>query len=57
MLALTFCNPADYDKVQPTDIIDLVGVETIAPGSTITLVAKHEDGSKEDIPLSHSFNE
>lgn len=57
VLALTFSNPEDYDKVQPTDFIDLIGVETIAPGSKITLVAKHKDGSKDEIELSHSFNE
>lgn len=57
VLALTFSDPADYDKVQPTDFIDLVGIEQMAPGSTITMVCRHKDGSEEKIPLSHSFNE
>lgn len=54
---MTFTNPEDYEKIQPTDFVDLVGVESLAEGSKITLVAKHKDGSKDEIPLSHTFNE
>lgn len=57
MLPLTFKDPKDYEKVQPTDLVDLVGVESLAPESIVTLVAKHQDGSKDEIPLVHSFNE
>lgn len=57
LLPLTFQNPADYDKVQPEDLVDLEGVQTIAPNSTITLVCKHKDGSTDRLPLQHSFNE
>lgn len=32
MLPLTFADPADYDKVQPSDKISLVGLKNIAPG-------------------------
>lgn len=57
LLALTFANPEDYEKVQPTDFVDLVGVEQLAPGSKVTLVCKHKDGSKDEIELAHTFNE
>ncbi|GJE91605.1 aconitate hydratase [Phanerochaete sordida] len=57
MLALTFVNPEDYDKVQPSDRVDILGLESFAPGKNLTLVLKHQDGSKEEIPLAHSFNE
>ncbi|EPQ31103.1 uncharacterized protein PFL1_01292 [Pseudozyma flocculosa PF-1] len=57
LLALEFQNPADYDKVRGDDLVDLVGVTEFAPGSIITLVAKHKDGSKDEIPLTHSYNE
>jgi len=57
MLPLTFQNPKDYERVQPTDTVDLIGVEKLAPGSVVTLVAHHTDGSKDEIPLVHSFNE
>ncbi|ORY72720.1 aconitate hydratase [Leucosporidium creatinivorum] len=57
MLPLNFKNPADYEKVQPTDFVDLIGVETLAPESEVTLRLNHKDGSSEDIPLTHTFNE
>ncbi|KAI0341014.1 aconitate hydratase [Trametopsis cervina] len=57
MLALTFVDPADYDKVRPSDKVDILGLESFAPGKNLTLVLKHEDGSKEELPLAHSFNE
>jgi aconitate hydratase len=57
MLPLTFVNPQDYEKIQPQDRIDLVGVSTLAPGKPMTLVANHADGSKDQIPVQHTFNE
>ena len=56
LLPLTFVNPEAYDKIQPTDFVDLIGVEQLAEGSEITLVAKHKDGSEDKIPLTHTFN-
>ncbi|KAF8347560.1 aconitate hydratase [Amanita rubescens] len=57
MLALTFVNAEDYDKARPDDRVDIVGLESFAPGKNLTLVLKHSDGSQEQIPLAHSFNE
>ena len=57
MLALTFADPADYEKVKPTDKVTIKGLESFAPGVNLTMEIKHEDGSKEDISLAHSFNE
>ncbi|GJJ06540.1 hypothetical protein Clacol_000732 [Clathrus columnatus] len=57
MLALTFVDPTDYDKIQPDDKVDITGLESFAPGKNLTLVAKHKDGSKDEIALAHSFNE
>lgn len=56
MLPLTFVNPEDYEKVQPTDFIDLIGIESLKEGSEVTMKLKHKDGSSEDIPLTHSYN-
>lgn len=47
MLALTFINPEDYDKVRPSDKVDILGLESFAPGKNLTLALKHEDGTKE----------
>ncbi len=45
MLALTFADKADYDKIQEDDVIDLNGLTTFTPGSTITMVLNHKNGS------------
>ena len=47
MLALTFVDPADYDKVKPSDKLDILGLDTFSPGKNLTLVAKHADGTKD----------
>ena len=57
MLPLNFKNPADYDKVQPEDRVDLLGVTELKEGSIVTMKLHHKDGSEEEIPLTHTFNE
>ncbi|TDL27102.1 aconitate hydratase [Rickenella mellea] len=57
MLALTFVDPADYDKVQPDDKVDIVGLESFAPGKNLTAVAHHPDGKTDEFALAHSYNE
>jgi len=47
MLALTFVNPEDYNKVKPSDRVDVLGLESFAPGKDLTLRLKHENGSTE----------
>ena len=57
MLALTFADPADYDKVQPTDKVTILGLESFAPGKNLTAKLAHADGTSTEISLAHSFNE
>ncbi|MBA2422787.1 MAG: aconitate hydratase, partial [Chitinophagales bacterium] len=42
MLALTFCDKADYDKVQEDDVIDIVGLTTFEPDVPLTMVLHHK---------------
>ena len=56
MLALTFSDKDDYDKVREDDTFDLMGLEQFAPGSTLTLRIIHRDGSEEAIELNHTYN-
>ncbi|MCU0359928.1 MAG: aconitate hydratase [Bacteroidia bacterium] len=56
MLALTFANKADYEKVQEDDNIDIVGLTTFAPNTPLTLVLNHADGSSDNIKVNHSYN-
>lgn len=57
MLALTFANKEDYDKIQEDDTLDILGLTGFAPGTPLTLVANHADGSKDSIVLNHTYNE
>jgi aconitate hydratase len=57
MLALTFANPADYDKVREDDSFDIVGLTSFAPNKPLKIVLNHADGSKEEIVANHSYNE
>lgn len=56
LLPLTFANPADYDKVQPTSKISLLGLDKLAPGKQVDCEIK-TDGKVDKIKLNHSFNE
>ncbi|MBS1604572.1 MAG: aconitate hydratase [Bacteroidetes bacterium] len=57
MLALTFANKEDYDKVQEDDSIDIVGLDSFAPGKPLTMVLNHKNGSKDEIILNHTYND
>lgn len=57
MLALTFDDPADYDKINEDDTFDITGLTEFVPGKQLTLVAYHTDGSKDEIALNHTYND
>ncbi len=57
MLALTFANPADYDKIQDGDVLAIRGLKDFASSKPLTLEITHSDGSKESVALNHTFNE
>jgi aconitate hydratase len=57
MLALTFADKADYDKVQEDDTIDIVGLTTFTPGTSLTMILHHRDGYEDRITLNHTYNQ
>lgn len=57
MLALTFSDPADYDKVREGDSFDITGLLQFAPGVHFTLVMHHADGTEDTAELSQTYNE
>jgi aconitate hydratase len=57
MLALTFANKADYDKIQENDKIDIIGLTNFAPNTPLNMVLHHADGSSDTIQVNHSYNE
>jgi aconitate hydratase len=56
MLALTFVNKPDYEKVQEDDTIDIIGLTAFAPNTPLTLVLNHKDGTSDSIKVNHSYN-
>lgn len=56
MLPVTFENPADYDKFREGDRVS-INVKDLAPGMPLTATVWHEDGTMENIPLKHTYNE
>lgn len=57
MLALTFANPADYDKIKEDGQIDIVGLTSFAPGKPLSIVLHHADGSSDQFEVNHTYNE
>jgi aconitate hydratase len=57
MLALTFSFREDYEKVREDDTIDILGLETFAPGVPLTILLHHSDGTNEQFTVTHTYNE
>lgn len=57
MLALTFANKEDYDKIQEDDTIDILGLTDFTPGKPLKIVFHHADGTGDIIEANHSYNE
>lgn len=56
MLALTFNDKSDYDKIQEDDVINIEGLTSFAPETPLTIVLQHKDGSEEKIVVNHTYN-
>ncbi len=57
MLALTFADKNDYEKIQEDDTIDIKGLTSFAPGEPLTVVLHHADGSSDNITVNHTYNQ
>ncbi|AAS51889.1 ADL032Wp [Eremothecium gossypii ATCC 10895] len=55
LLPLTFHEPAAYDKINPEDTVDIIGLSEFAPGKPLTLRIHSSSGTWET-PLDHTFN-
>jgi len=56
MLALTFADKADYDKIKEDDTLNFIDLVSFAPGEQLTLELAHADGSTDQIKLNHTYN-
>lgn len=57
MLALTFANKEDYDKIQEDDTIDIMGLTSFTAGQPLSIALHHADGSHDIIQVNHTYNE
>ena len=57
ILALTFNNPDDYEKILEDDKISLLELNELEPNKQVKCVITHKDGSKDEILLNHSYNQ
>ena len=56
ILALTFSNPDDYDKILEDDRISLIDLNLLQQSNPVKCIIKHSDGTSEEILLNHSYN-
>jgi len=56
VLALTFSNPDDYEKILEDDKISLLNLNEIEPQKQVKCIITHSDGNKDEIMLNHSYN-
>jgi len=56
MLALTFVDKADYDKVRQDDIVSIVDFDQMAPGKNLTIKLDHHDGTNDEFEVAHTYN-
>ena len=57
MLALTFKNPSDFDKILEDDLFSFVDLYKIAPGKTINIEVKHNNSDIDIINCNHTYND
>jgi len=56
ILPLTFVQRDDYTKLAVDDRISIIGLSDLAPGSSLTLLAKHSDGSEDSFKVQHTMS-
>src|SRR5712692_11261028 len=56
LLALTFSDAADYDRIREDDRISLIGLKGLAAGRPVECLVRHADGTTETLQLNHSYS-
>lgn len=56
MLALTFINKDDYDKIREDDRVSVIGLRSFAPDKHLSVILYHADGSQESFDVEHTYN-
>lgn len=56
MLALTFVNENDYDKIREDDTVEITDLTSFTPDRPLTLVFRHTDGTSDTVKANHTYN-
>ncbi len=56
MLAITFANKDDYDKIREDDRIDIIDLQSFAPGKPLRIRLNHADGTTDEFEVNHTYN-
>ncbi len=57
ILALTFADPKDYEKIEQQDRISVTGLQQLAPGKPVQVTIHKTDGQALTIQANHSMTE
>ena len=57
MLALTFDNKDDYDKILEDDSIDITGLTSFGVNKPLIIMLNHKDGTSHNFLVNHTYNE
>jgi len=57
VLALTFKNKKDYEKIREDDHISIIGLEHFTPEKPLTVSLNHSDGTTEHFEVNHTYNQ
>ena len=57
ILALTFADPKDYEKIEQQDRISVTGLGSLAPGKPVQVAIHKTDGTSLTIQANHSITE
>jgi aconitate hydratase len=57
MLALTFANADDYERVLADDVVDIEGLAELAPGKPVNVVLHHANGTTDEITTTHTMSD
>jgi aconitate hydratase len=57
VLALTFADKNDYDRIKEKDKIDIEGLSEFLPGRKLKIILNHGNNEKEIIYANHTYNE
>ncbi|MEP6927570.1 MAG: aconitate hydratase [Ginsengibacter sp.] len=57
MLAITFDNKDDYDKIFEDDIIDVTGLTSFSVNKPLVIHLNHKDETSESFLVNHTYNE